>query len=136
MIGGHRLIINILYIVIIIISSCGNNAVSQDLDDTLMYTCTDDSIKETFKLRTYRYFGSPEGSKVYIHCELKVCLADHPNSACECPSVSDCHPTNRKRRSLEDVVDEAQVYRVTSGPFIFESEEEKQQPEVNEEEGQ
>ena len=109
---------------------------SEDLDDTLMYNCTNDSIKETFKLRTYRYFGRPEESKVYIHCELRVCLADYPNSACECPSVAECDPASRKRRSVEDVVDEAQVYRVTSGPFIFESEDEEQQPEVNKEEGE
>ena len=135
MIGGHRLNIILLFLVIII-SSCGNNSVSDDFGDTLMYNCTDDSIKETFKLRTYRYFGFPETSKVYIHCELRVCLANLPNTACECPSVAQCDPANRKRRSLEDVVDEAQVYRVTSGPFIFESQEEEQQPEVNEEEGQ
>ena len=105
---------------------------SDDLDDTLMYNCTDNSINETFKFRTFRYFGRPEDSKVYIHCELRVCLADQPNSACECPTVDECDPANRKRRSIEDVVDETQVYRVTSGPFTFKSEE--RQPEVNEEE--
>ena len=104
---------------------------SQDLDDTLMYNCTDDSIYETFKFRTFRYFGFPEGSKVYIHCELRVCLADQP-SLCECPTVDECDPASRKRRSIEDVVDETQVYRVTSGPFTFKSEE--REPEVNEEE--
>ena len=108
---------------------------SEDLDDTLMYNCTDDSIKENFKLRTYRYYGFPEGSKVYIHCKLRVCLADRPNTMCECPSVDVCDPANRKRRSLEDVVDESQVYSVTSGPFIFESDDEEQE-QVNEEEGE
>jgi len=120
----------------LIVDGCGNNTVSQDLDDTLFHNCTDDSIKETFRFKTYRYFGFPESSKVYIHCELRVCLADQANSACECPSVDQCDPANRKRRSLEDVVDEGQVYRVTSGPFIFESEDEEQQPEFNEEEGE
>lgn len=108
---------------------------SEDLDDTLMYNCTDDSIKENFKLRTYRYFGFEEYSKVYIHCKLRVCLADQPNTMCECPSVDVCDPANRKRRSLEDVVDESQVYSVTSGPFIFESDDEEQE-QVNEEEGE
>lgn len=108
---------------------------SEDLDDTLMHNCTDDSIKETFKLRTYRYFGLEEGSKVYIHCELRVCLANEPDTLCECPSVAECDPAGRKRRSIEDVVDESQVYRVTSGPFIFESDDEEQE-QVNEEEGE
>jgi len=118
----------------LIVNGCGNDTVSQDLNDTLMHNCTDDSIKETFKLRTYRYFGFGDGSKVYIHCELRVCLANEPNTLCECPSVAECDPANRKRRSIEDVVDESQVYRVTSGPFIFESDDEEQE-QVNEEEG-
>lgn len=100
-----------------------------------MYNCTDNSIKETFSLKTYRYFGAPEGSRVYIHCELRVCLADYPNSACECPSVDYCDPANRKRRSLADVVDESKVYRVTAGPYVFESDDQEQE-QVNEEEGE
>lgn len=107
---------------------------SEDLDDTLMHTCANDSIYETFKLKTFRYFGFREGSKVYIHCELRVCLANEPNSACECPTVDECDPSSRKRRSLEYIVDESQVYRVTSGPFTFESGDDDS--EVNEEEGQ
>lgn len=98
-----------------------------------MYNCTDDSIKEHFSLNTYRYFGQPEGSRVYIHCDMRVCLADVPNSACECPSVAECDPANRKRRSLADQVDENVVYRVSAGPYIFEREEEPEE-DVNEEE--
>ena len=108
---------------------------SEDLNDTLTYNCTNDSVKETFKLRTFRFFGRPEGSRVYIHCELRVCLADEPNTECECPSVDECDPANRKRRSVEDLVDETQVYRVTSGPFRFESDDEDQ-GQVDEEEGE
>lgn len=107
---------------------------SEDVDDTLMYNCTNDDIKEHFSLNTYRYFGQPEGSTVFIHCDMRVCLADELNSACECPTVDECDPANRKRRSLADQVNEDVVYRVSSGPFTFEREEEEEK-EVNEEEG-
>ena len=105
---------------------------SQDLDDTLMYNCTNDDIKEDFSLNTYRYFGQAPGSRVYIHCDMRVCLADEPNSACECPTVDECDPNNRKRRSLADQANENVIYRVTTGPYTFEQQEEEV---VNEEEG-
>ena len=108
---------------------------SKDLYDTLFYNCTNDDKVERFSLRTYRYFGEPEGSEVYIHCQLRVCLADEPNSACECPSVDECDPANRKRRSIADQVDEDEVYRVSSGPYIFKSEEEEEKGLNEEEEG-
>ena len=106
---------------------------SEDLSDTLFYNCTNDDIQEEFSLQTYRYFGQPANSAVYIHCEFRVCLANVPNSMCECPTVDECDPDARRRRSLDDIVDEAEVYRVTSGPFTFEKAEEED--EVNKEEG-
>ncbi|XP_078350192.1 ZP domain-containing protein-like [Oculina patagonica] len=117
----------------LIVDGCGNDTVSEDLYDTLFYNCTNDDIEETFSLRTYRYFGEPEDSVVYIHCDLRVCLANEPNSACECPTVDECDPANRKRRSLDDIVDESEVYRVRAGPYIFKNEE-KEEEQVNEEE--
>ncbi|XP_078350308.1 uncharacterized protein LOC144635104 [Oculina patagonica] len=114
---------------------CGNNAVSDDLDDTLNYTCTNDSTREYFSLNTFRYFGQQAGSRVYIHCDMRVCLADVANTACQCPSVDECAPDTRKRRSLADQVDENVVYRVSSGPYIFERVEEPEE-DVNEEEGE
>ena len=88
---------------------------------------------EKFSLKTFRYFGANEGDTVYIHCELRVCLANESNSACECPadpySCKGFTPPGRKRRSLADSVDESQIYNVVSGPYTFEEEE------VNKEEG-
>lgn len=99
---------------------------SQDDSDTLSYTCAADSVDETFSIRTFRFFGSAAGAKVYFHCELKVCLADTVRSACECPTLPCGSPTRRKRRrSVADMVDESEVYYVTAGPFIFQSQEEE-----------
>ena len=112
--------------------SCGDDATSNDLDDSLMYNCTNDDIMEKFSLKTFRYFGADEGATVYIHCDLKVCLANEVNSACECPADPNaCNGwmPGRKRRSLADSVDESQIYHVVSGPYTFEEEE------VNKEEG-
>lgn len=110
-------------------NSCGNAATSEDTGDTLLYNCTEDDIKETFSIRTYRYFGAAEGDAVYFHCDLRVCLADQGNSPCDCPTLAAC-PNARKRRSI---VDESQVYHVTSGPFTFESDENEE--EVDKEKG-
>lgn len=107
---------------------------SQDAGDTLSYRCTDDDIKETFSIRTYRYFGAADGDAVYFHCDFRVCLQSNPPTACDCPSAADCDTNARKRRSVYDIVDESQLYRVTSGPFVFKNDEEEDEV-VNEEEG-
>lgn len=86
---------------------------SQDDNDTLSYACANNSKQESFTIQSFRYFGVNEGQSVYVHCEFKVCLADTPNSDCECPTVHECDPTARKRRSLSESV----VYRVTTGPY-------------------
>ena len=88
-----------------------------------MYTCAADSTREQFSLKTYRYFGAEEGDAVYIHCDLRVCLADDPNSPCECPGSAECDNNNLQRRSIADSIDVSQVYHVASGPFVFEEEE-------------
>ena len=109
---------------------------SSDDSDTLSYNCTADSVDETFSIRTFRFFGSAAGAKVYFHCELKVCLADSVGSACECPKLPCGMPSlrRRRRRSVADMVDESEVYYVTAGPFIFQShlEEEKENEEEEE----
>nr|XP_058962133.1 ZP domain-containing protein-like [Pocillopora verrucosa] len=116
----------------LIINGCGSDDVSQDLDDTLSYTCADNSVNEAFSLRTYRYFGADEGAEVYIHCDFRVCLADVPDTKCECPDdpntcvgdpVTDIAPVRRRRRSISDSVDESQLYHVVYGPFTFKQEE-------------
>ena len=87
---------------------------------------------EAFSLRTYRYFGADEGAEVYIHCDFRVCLADVPDTRCECPDdpntcvgdpVTDIAPVRRRRRSISDSVDESQLYHVVYGPFTFKQEE-------------
>ncbi|KAJ7369437.1 hypothetical protein OS493_039005 [Desmophyllum pertusum] len=105
---------------------CGNNAESQDLYDTLSYSCSNNTKTETFTIRSFRYFGADAGAFVYIHCDLRVCLADHADSRCECPSVSECDPASRKRRSVGDIVDEEQVYHVVRGPYFYKEEEEEE----------
>ena len=116
-------------------TSCGNATVSEDLNDTLSYRCTEDDIKETFSIRTFRFFGADEGDAVYFHCEFRVCLQSPSPTACDCPSPAECDTNARKRRSVNDViVDESQLYYVTSGPFIFENDQDEEK-EVNEEEG-
>ena len=104
-------------------NSCGNKATSEDLQDTLSYTCTDDSITEHFSIQTFRYFGAAAGDAVFFHCDLRVCLADKTPSACDCPSDALC-PTGREKRST---VDETKRYHVSTGPFIFESDEDKEE---------
>lgn len=116
-------------------TSCGNDTVSQDLNDTLSYRCTNDDIKETFSIRTFRFFGADEGDAVYFHCEFRVCLQSAQPTLCDCPSSVECDTNTRKRRSVNDViVDESQLYYVTSGPFIFKNDQDKDE-EANEEEG-
>ena len=115
-------------------NSCGNKATSDDVDDTLVYNCTDDSIKEHFSLNTFRFFGQPQNSIVYIHCDMRVCLANVVGSACDCPDAVACNPLARKKRSLADQVDESVIYRVSSGPYTFEKQEEEQEG-IKKEEG-
>ena len=112
--------------------SCGSDSVSQDLDETLSYNCANNSVNETFSLKTYRYFGADEGAEVYIHCDFRVCLADVPDTKCECPDDPDTctgdpagavTPVGRRRRSISDSVDESQLYHVVYGPFTFKQEE-------------
>ena len=93
--------------------SCGNNTVSQDAGDTLSYACANDSKQENFTIESFRYFQVDEGQSVFMHCEFKVCLENTPNSDCECPTIDECNPNARKRRSLSESV----VYRVTTGPY-------------------
>ena len=109
--------------------SCGSDGVSADLDDTLKYNCTDDSIMEAFSLKTYRYFGAAEGDPVYIHCDFRVCLANEANTTCECPKnaascvgVPSTDVYRRRRRSVSDSVDESRLYHAVSGPFTFKQE--------------
>ena len=106
-------------------TSCGNKVVSKDKSESLSYTCKNDSVAETFSIRTFRYYGAVEGDAVYFHCDLRVCLDDVDNSACQCPSVAVCDPNARKRRSLADEVDETKVYHTSTGPFIFKNDEEE-----------
>ena len=68
-------------------------------------------------MNSFRYFGAEANTLVYVHCDLKVCLADAADSACECPSLADCNPNARKRRAVE--VDESVVYTVTVGPYYY-----------------
>lgn len=116
-------------------TSCGNDTVSEDLNDTLSYRCTNDDIKETFSIRTFRFFGADEGNAVYFHCEFRVCLQPVLPTLCDCPSSAECDTNARKRRSVNDViVDESQLYYVTSGPFIIKNDQDKEE-EANEKEG-
>lgn len=85
-------------------TSCGNKAVSEDKSESLSYTCKNDSVAETFSIPTFRYYGAEKGDAVYFHCDLRVCLADVDNSACQCPTDAECDPKGRKRRSLADEV--------------------------------
>lgn len=110
-------------------NGCGNKAVSEDISDSLSYTCKDDSVNETFSIRTFRYYDAEEDDPVYFHCDLRVCLADVDNSTCQCPTVADCSPDARKRRSLPDKVDETKLYHTSTGPFIFKNDEEEEEEE-------
>lgn len=110
-------------------TSCGDKAVSDDKSESLAYTCANDSAVETFSIRTFRYYGAEEGDAVYFHCDLRVCLADVDNSACQCPSVGTCNPNARKRRSVADEVDKNKVYHASAGPFIFKNDEEEEEQE-------
>ncbi|KAL9952522.1 hypothetical protein ACROYT_G039790 [Oculina patagonica] len=119
--------------VTLIANGCGHAALSGDLDDTLSYTCADDSTDETFSISSFRYVGASDGDSVYFHCSLIVCLADEgPSSACECPKVCG---QKRKRRSFDEIVDESKVYHVSAGPFFFVEEDEKEHGEVDDEGG-
>lgn len=109
--------------VTLIEEGCGNKDTSKDLEDTLSYSCANDSIKEKFSIQAFRYYGAEAGDAVYFHCVLRVCLADKTPSACECPSSSQC-PSSRKKRSTAD---ETKVYRVSTGPFILENDEEEKE---------
>lgn len=109
--------------VTLIEEGCGNKYTSDDLGDTLSYSCKSDSPKEMFSIQSFRYYGAEGGDPVYFHCVLRVCLANKSPSACECPSNSAC-PSSRKKRST---MDETKVYHVSTGPFIFENDEEEKE---------
>ena len=100
---------------------------SEDFSESLSYTCKNDSVNETFSIETFRYYGAEAGEPVYFHCDLRVCLADVDNSACQCPTVAECDPYARKRRSLADKVDETKVYHTSAGPFIFKNDEDEEE---------
>ena len=102
---------------------------SEDISESLSYICKDDTVEETFSIRTFRYYGAKEDAPVYFHCDLRVCLADADNSTCQCPTVAQCPPNARKRRSLADEVDETKVYHTSAGPFIFNNDEEEEEEE-------
>ena len=104
-------------------NSCGNKATSEDLKDTLSYSCANDSTKEKFSIQAFRYYGAEAGEAVYFHCVLRVCLADKTPSACECPSESRCSSSRKKRSTL----DETKVYHVSTGPYILENDEEEKE---------
>ena len=123
MVMGHALN-SLLFLFFSFQTSCGNKAVSEDISESLSYTCKNDSVNETFSIRTFRYYGAKEGKLVYFHCDLRVCLADVDNSTCQCPTVAECNPNARKRRSLADEVDETKVYHTSTGAFIFKNDEE------------
>ena len=111
---------------------CGHDTVSEDLSDTLSYTCADDSTDETFSISSFRYVDASDGDSVYFHCDLKVCLADAMSSACDCPTICG-GPMKRKRRSYADIVDESEVYHVTAGPFIFKKDKQQDDGRVDDE---
>ena len=102
---------------------------SEDFSESLSYTCKNDSVNETFSIKTFRYYDAKEGEPVYFHCDLRVCLADVDNSACQCPTAGECNPKARKRRSLADKVDETKVYHTSAGPFIFKNDEDEEEEE-------
>lgn len=94
--------------------SCGDEDTSDDYDDTLTYSCVDDDVQEDFSIQSFRFLGADPGDPVFFHCILRVCLADNPTSACECPGAA-C-PVMRKRRSVGEYVEEIPV---KSGPYYF-----------------
>ena len=101
------------------IFSCGDVTTSEDQEDTLQYNCTDYSIKETFSILSFRYFGHLEGDSVYFHCDLRVCLAHlAPFSACVCPTDVACYTAQRKRRSVDESV--VEEFHASAGPFYIE----------------
>ncbi|XP_078355242.1 uncharacterized protein LOC144639835, partial [Oculina patagonica] len=100
--------------VTLITDGCGSTTISNDASDTLKYNCTDDSVQETFSIQSFRYFGAVEGSSVYFHCDLRVCLEDAP--ACTCPADVECYTAKRKRRSANDFAEEVHV---RAGPYTF-----------------
>ena len=102
---------------------------SEDTSESLSYTCANDSVAETFSIRTFRYYGAEEGELVYFHCDLRVCLANANNLMCQCLSVVDCDPNARKRRSLSDEVDETKIYHASTGPFIFKNDNDDEEEE-------
>ncbi|KAL9952528.1 hypothetical protein ACROYT_G039797 [Oculina patagonica] len=113
--------------VTLITDGCGSAAVSQDVSDTLQYSCAADSLTETFSIKSFRYFGAAAGDTVYIHCTLRVCLADLASAACECPAdPAACTGAKRKRRSVNDFVEEVNV---RAGPYTFVDDTEKEEVE-------
>ena len=90
------------------------------MGDTVLHTCANNSKQESFSVRSFRYFGAEANTNVWVHCEFKVCLADTPNSECECPTTAECDPNSRKRRSVQG----SEVYRITVGPYYFVEEKE------------
>ncbi|KAL9952525.1 hypothetical protein ACROYT_G039793 [Oculina patagonica] len=114
--------------VTLITDGCGKD--SEDTVNTLVYNCTDNDKTETFSINSFRYYNFTEGSSVFFHCNLRVCLADFSNSSCECPTDSDCYNARkRKRRSVDNFVEEVHV---RSGPYTFADDTEKDKVESEE----
>ncbi|KAL9952548.1 hypothetical protein ACROYT_G039817 [Oculina patagonica] len=114
--------------VTLITDGCGSAAVSEDNTNTLAYSCAADSLTETFSINSFRYFGAAAGDTVYFHCTLRVCLADlaSADSDCECPADPAACPAKRKRRSVNNFVEEVNV---RAGPYTFVDDTEKEEVE-------
>lgn len=81
-------------------------------DDTLERRQSNDKRRERFSLEAFKFLGN--NPFVYMHCKVKVCDADDPNSRC----AQGCLRNSRRRRSLYTQETNDEEYLLAQGPFM------------------
>ena len=73
---------------------------------------SNDKRRERFSLEAFKFLGN--NPFVYMHCKVKVCDADDPNSRC----AQGCLRNSRRRRSLYTQETNDEEYLLAQGPFM------------------
>ena len=91
------------------------------MDDNYDYTCDNTSV-QTFHFPAFKL---PSSDKVYLHCNVLLCLPDDPENRCkrECDECSTQGGVARRSLERNGVNRESRVRHLDFGPFNVEPQE-------------
>ncbi|XP_022797785.1 uncharacterized protein LOC111336033 [Stylophora pistillata] len=81
-------------------------------DETLDFIPPSNERYERFSLEAFKFLGDHQF--VYMHCKVKICSANDPNSRC----AQGCLRNSKQRRSLYTQETNDEEYLLAQGPFI------------------